>query len=65
MHFGNGFPSRAISLICHRKKKGGGAENIQLKPLLYAEDKIQSNKFCLFFFFTHLIVFLNAPQRVI
>ena len=60
MHFGNGFPSRAISLIFHRKKKKK-AENIQLKPLLYAEDKIQSNKFCLFFFFTHLIVFLNAP----
>ena len=47
------------SFFTGKKKKK--AENIQLKPLLYAEDKIQSNKFCLFFFFTHLIVFLNAP----
>lgn len=59
------FPQELSHSFVTGKKKGGGAENIQLKPLLYAEDKIQSNKFCLFFFFTHLIVFLNAPQRVI
>lgn len=38
------FPQElAHSFVTGKKKK---AENIQLKSLLYAEDKIQSNKFC-------------------
>lgn len=56
------FPQELLSLICHRKKKK--AENIQLKHLAHAEDKIQSNKFYLFFFPAHLIVFQNGSKRI-
>ena len=40
------FPQELAHSFVTGKKKKKKAENIQLKPLLYAEDKIQSNKFC-------------------
>lgn len=48
------------SFVTEKKK----AENIQLKHLAHAEDKIQSNKFYLFSFLAHLIIFQNGSKRI-